>query len=97
MFVEDLSAYFGENNVGVVDALVAGASVRGILDRHYAEPFGDVVAAATPTLTVPTADVPTVVFGSACIIDPTGAATSYLVRGIEPDGTGVTLLRLEDQ
>jgi hypothetical protein len=71
------------------EVTIAGQPVRAIFDAAYVDPLG--VAQVRPVLTCATADVAAVARGAAVVI----GAASYVVRGIEPDGTGVTLLILE--
>lgn len=75
------------------DAVIGGVSVRGILDQGYYEPLGGFVAGNQPTFTCATAEVLNIPQGTSVTV----RGVAYKVRGIEPDGTGVTLLRLEEQ
>ena len=70
-------------------ATVAGLSVNGIFRNGYAESFD--IDGAQPSLTCLSADVSTAVRGTAVVVN----AVSYTVSGIEPDGTGMTKLKLE--
>jgi hypothetical protein len=90
MFVEDLAPFFSTADFASA-ATWNGAPVNGIFDRAYSEPLGNVAEAYGPVFQCAAADVPTVAHGDALIVD--GAV--YTVRGVEPDGTGVVLLRLE--
>ena len=90
-FTEPIASFFGTDDFAVT-ATLAGVSVTGIFDNGYAEPFGE-VEGRQPTFLLPTASAPIVAHGQSLVI---GAAT-YKVRGVEPDGTGVTLLKLELQ
>ena len=90
-FAEDLAPFFSTADFAVAAAL-NGVSVTGIFDNGYAEPFGE-VEGRQPTFVLPTASASSVAQGQSLVI---GAAT-YKVRGVEPDGTGVTALRLELQ
>lgn len=71
-------------------ATVGGVGVTGIFDAAYSDELG--IAGTGPALRVPTADVPAVAQGTAVAI----GAASYTVSSVEPDGTGVTLLRLQE-
>lgn len=88
MFAEDLDAFFTDFGV---DATLNSASVRVIFDAAYTDPLG--VESVGPVATLPTADAATAAHGQTLIV----ASTTYKVRGVEPDGTGITLLRLERQ
>lgn len=86
-FTEDLAPYFADFGI---DATVGGVSVRGIFDAAYAAPLG--MASSAPALTISAAAAPAVAEGDAVVI----GATSYAVTAVEPDGTGMTLLRLRE-
>lgn len=86
-FTEDLAPFFGDFGI---TATVAGASVRGIFDNSYFATLG-FTAGTSPVLIVRTADVPTVAQEHVVVI----GSVRYTVGAIEPDGTGLTLLRLE--
>ena len=83
---EDIGAYLymlGQ------DVTVAGVSVRAVFDQDYGEAFG--VGTSTPAITCATADVSSAVQGTAVTV----GATAYTVRAVEPDGQGVTVLKLQ--
>lgn len=88
MFAEDLASFFTDFGV---DATLNGEAVRVIFDAAYVDPLG--VESSGPVATLPTADAATVAHGQTLIV----SGTTYKVRGVEPDGTGITLLRLERQ
>lgn len=70
-----------------------GGTVRGIFDSGFqAAQLGlDVgIEGARYTYLVPTADMPGVAHGHTLVI----GGTTYTVRGVQPDGTGWTLLVL---
>lgn len=90
-FTEPIAGFFNTADFAVTGTL-AGVSVTGIFDNGYFEPFGE-VEGRQPTFVLPTASASSVAQGQSLVI---GAAT-YKVRGVEPDGTGVTVLRLELQ
>ncbi|MBX9736529.1 MAG: hypothetical protein K2X32_06345 [Phycisphaerales bacterium] len=88
-FVEqDIASMLSVSEFGV-DVTIAGLPVTAIFDAAYVDPLG--VASVRPVLTCATTDVASVVRGAAVVI----GSVNYVVRGIEPDGTGVTLLILE--
>lgn len=84
--IEHLEAYFADFGVAVT---VGGVACRGIFDASYQDSFG--IAGSAPRLTVSAADLPAVAQGQAVSL-PAGA---YVVRAIEPDGTGLLVLILE--
>ena len=92
MFAEDLAPFFDPADHGT-EALYDGATVPidGIFDAEYVEPLS--VESSGPAYLCPVASVPGVAHGKALIIN----GTTYLVRGVQPDGTGVVLLKLEEQ
>jgi hypothetical protein len=83
----DLAALFSDFGV---PATVGGVAVTAIFDNNYAEALG-YTAGAKPMLLLATAGVPDVAAGDAVVV----GSVSYTVAGIEPDGTGLTVLRLE--
>ncbi|MEY2654031.1 MAG: hypothetical protein RLZZ524_1059 [Pseudomonadota bacterium] len=91
-FVEDLSPFFSEEDFAVA-ATLNGAAVTGIFDVPYTEPLGNFVAGLAPIFTLPTASASSAAQGQTLVI----GATTYKVAGVEPDGTGITTLRLEAQ
>jgi hypothetical protein len=87
-FTESLDAYFLD--FGIV-ATVGGVVVEAIFDNQFATSLG-FAAGTSPILLVQSAAVPLVALGTAVTI----GAASYTVTAIEPDGTGLTLLRLAE-
>jgi hypothetical protein len=93
-FVEDLTPFFDTATGFAVSATWNGtATVAGILDRDYAEPLGNVVEARAPIFVCAEAAVSGIKHGDALVV----LSTTYKVRGVEPDGTGIVTLRLEQQ
>ena len=86
-FTEDLAPFFADFGIA---ATVGGVSVRGIFDNLYAVTLG-FAAGTTPQLVVASASIPLVAQDDAVVI----ATISYTVTAVEPDGTGMTLLRLD--
>lgn len=93
MFAEDTSVYFNADTGFAQPCILAGVEVSAIFDNSYAlgsvGPFG--MASTQATITLPTSSVPDGVVGQTCVV----ADTSYAVAAHEPDGTGISLLRLE--
>lgn len=87
--VEHLAGFFAD--FGVTATLPSTAVVRGIFDASYQDVLG--VSNDGPAFTVGTADVASLDHGDTITI----GASAYTVRAIEPDGTGMTVLRLERQ
>ena len=92
-FTEDLSPFFSTSDFAV-EALWNGAtSVPVIFDSEYIEALRGVVEGSGPVALCAAADVPGIAHGDTQVID----GVTYKVRGVEPDGTGLVLLRLEQQ
>ena len=89
-FTEDLSVFFDTDEFA--DSVTYnGVAIAGIFDNAYFE--GQGIQSAQPVFTCPTASVPDAKHGDVLI----RAGITYKVVGVEPDGTGITLLRLEKQ
>lgn len=85
---EDFAPYFVDFGVTATVGLV---SCRGIFDSTYAAPLG-FTAGSSPMLIVEASAVPAVAQGTAVSV----AGGSYTVTAVEPDGTGLTVLRLQE-
>lgn len=86
-FVENFAPFMADF---ATDCIVGGQAVLGIFDDAYADPLG--VSGSTPVLRLPTASVGSASFGDSVTV----GATSYTIAGMEPDGTGLTRLRLQE-
>lgn len=91
MFVEDLSVFFDTASGFAQSATVDGDTFPVIFDNGYQSALGGLVESTGPICQAKTADVSTVVQGATITI----ASTDYRVRGVQPDGTGITTLVLE--
>lgn len=92
-FTEDLGVFFQDRDFAVAATYSgSGSTIYGILDSEYDEPMGR-VQASKPIFGCKTADVASAVHGQTLTI----AAQVYKIVGVEPDGTGITILRLEKQ
>lgn len=76
--------------VGNAVVVIGAATVYGVFDDNHLDING--VAASGPALTMLSSDVSTVAYGSSLTVD----SVSYTVTAIEPDGTGITVLRLQE-
>lgn len=85
MFVEDHSAFLIDFGV---DAVVDGRIVRGIFDAAYADPLG--IAGSMPALLC----VETLVAHAAQGDNVTLGGDDYTIAAIQPDGTGMAILKL---
>jgi hypothetical protein len=90
-FTEDLAPFFSTDDFAVA-ATLNGVAVTGIFDASYYEPLGE-VQGRQPMFMLPTASASSTAHGQSLVI----GATTYKVRGVEQDGTGVTTLILEEQ
>lgn len=76
---------------------LAGAPVHALYDNGYA--VGNVgnagMATSSPALTLATADVPANWLGATAVVPVGVGSVTYQVVAHEPDGSGVSILRLE--
>jgi hypothetical protein len=89
-FAEDFATLFNTSDFATA-ATVGGVAVNGIFDNDYAVAMG-FAAGTSPVLLVASASVLSASVGTAVTL----GAVSYTVAAVEPDGTGVTLLRLQE-
>lgn len=92
-FTEDLDTFLDTDEFAVTATLTGGATVSVIFDKAYIAAMGGQVDATEPMCLLKTSDVAarSIAFGTTLTI----AGTAYTVRGIQPDGTGMTVLALE--
>lgn len=99
MFVEPLAGFFGDF---AVPATLQGVAVDSgvIFDANYSEPLGSYVEGRTPAVAAIAAEVPSVAQGQTLIVTAAPGlgvpGGSYTVRGVEPDGTGIVVLKLQE-
>lgn len=96
MLTEDFAPFLDTVNGFAVTATYKGSTpVTGIFDNGYLEVPGIEVGneSAGPSFLCKTADVSAAVHGDALVVN----TVSYQVIGVHPDGTGLTLLKLEKQ
>lgn len=89
-FAENLSDFFDQGDFAEA-GLLDGAPVTGIFDYQSIDAIG--VATRTPTYELPEALTTTATTASLLVV----RGLTFRVRSIDPDGTGVTVLRLERQ
>lgn len=91
MLVESIANFFAD--FAATSCTVGGVAVQAIFENDLA--LGRVglmgMASVQPTLMLPTSSVAADPVGLAAVVN----GTSYVVASHEPDGTGVSLLRLE--
>lgn len=90
MFAEDLSVFTDTDDFAVT-ATVDGSSVNGIFGNAFV--LVDFIESDKPVFDCASADIVGVVHGDTVTI----GSDTYKVRGIQPDGTGMTRLILEEQ
>ena len=85
----ELGALFSPYDGTTTPARVDGAlPINVIFEQNYTDPLG--VATLSPAALCKSADVPHASAGSSFTVE----GTDYRITAIEPDGTGVTVLRL---
>ena len=84
---ENMNAFL--SNFAVTALLPGAVQVNVIFDEQYASPFD--ISASRPSCLGKSTDLDTLLFGSEIAID----GVDYVVRSVEPDGTGMTRLMLE--
>ena len=92
MLAEDLAAYFDTTSWFAQSATLDGVTVAGIFDSPYLQAF-DGIASAAPSFTLPSTSAASATSASVLVL----AGTSYRVRSVQPDGTGISTLVLERQ
>lgn len=90
--VEDLSVFFNEDEHATLAAL-DHAQVTGIFSNGPADSL--TMTAQVPTYLLPSAACARTAPGSTLRIPGQGNDGLFTVQAIEPDGTGLTLLRLQ--
>jgi len=99
VFAEALTGFFSD--FAVPATLQSVAVTSGVIfDAAYAEPLGEFVEARTPAVTAVAAEIPSVAHGQTLVITATAGlgvpGGTYIVRGVEPDGTGLVVLKLQE-
>ena len=92
-FAEPIAAFFNVDDFAVAALYNGATTVNIIFDAAYIEPLGDLAEGRAPVAWVQSSLIPAVAHGDTFVIN----AATYKVRGVEPDGTGVVLLRFEEQ
>lgn len=88
-WLDDLATMLRDFGTSVT--LPSAAVITGIFDADYVAVGDMAVESSGPALTCRSADVSGLSLGQSVTI----SAQAYTVRSIQPDGTGVTVLRLE--
>ena len=88
MLLENLDAFLVDFGT---DAVIGGETVRGIFDNAFGSAFGGMIDGSGPMVRLPSSVL--AARGNPVVI----ASTQYVITSVEPDGTGLTVLRLEQQ
>ncbi len=86
----DRLIYFNTDEFGVSATYDGSTTVKGLIDRRYIEALGG--EAEHPVFICREADISGVVHGKTLVAN----STSYTVRGVQPDGSGMILLVLRE-
>lgn len=92
MFVEDLTPFFNSAEFAVLATLPGGEVVQVLFDRPYGESFDGQAAGYSPRAMGRTEDLAALAYGAVVVID----GQSWTVTSIQPDGHGVTTLKLRE-
>jgi hypothetical protein len=82
----DLAAFFTTTDFATAAILWDGTGINVIFDNSFVDAQG--VEVLQPVIHAKSADVTALVHGDPLVIE----GTVYYIRGIQPDGTGVTRL-----
>ena len=93
---DDRSTFFDTDDFGVAALWNGSTTVNGVFDNEFFDALTDSevpIESAQLLFTTRTADVPGIVHDDTLVID----TVTYAVKGVQPDGTGITALVLEKQ
>jgi hypothetical protein len=92
MLAENLSVFFDATSAGFATSatLPGGAVVPVVFDNAYLSGLGGMIESNGPQLMGKTSDLAALAHGDTVTI----SAAPYTVTGIQPDGTGVTMIQL---
>lgn len=91
MLTEDLSLFFRTMDFAIAVTYNSTTLVNGLLSKSYVT-VNDVENTA-PSFTCAASDVPNAKHGDTLVAN----GINYLVVGVQPDGTGIVTLILEEQ
>lgn len=89
-FTEDLAVFINADTPGYVLATVGGVGVGALFDNGFSSAFD--IAGSGPRITLPAASAPSAALGDAVTV----SGVSYTITGIEPDGLGLVVLKLQE-
>lgn len=93
MIGDDLTPFFVKGDFCAADDTLAGAPVVGIFDAEYMVDGGGMgMSSSRPAFTMATASVPATPIGQILM----HAGKAYRVEDHQPDGTGKSVLILEE-
>ncbi|WP_294346762.1 hypothetical protein [Prosthecochloris sp.] len=97
-FNEDIGLFFDTDYGFAVLATFKGETISAIVeDDYYAVPGEEVdISSSQPVAHCRTEDVAAAVQGDALTIEDGEHAGEYVITNVRPDGTGVTVLSLEE-
>lgn len=90
MYAEDLDTFLNAADFAET-ALLGATPILGIFDNAYAAGFD--VAGSAPIFTCKSSDATAITPGTSTL---TIRSSSYLVLGVEADGTGLSIVRLQE-
>lgn len=90
MYAEDIDTFLSTSDFAET-ALSGAVPIVGIFDNAYGSAYD--VAGSTPTFTCKSSDATGLNPGTSTL---TIRSSSYLVVGVEDDGTGLALVRLQE-
>jgi hypothetical protein len=86
---DDLDTFFDVDEFGIAATWSGGGTVNVIHDRDYLRQFG-VIDSSDPAAIARRSAMSTAAQGQTLVI----GGTSFTITGVEPDGTGIVVLRL---
>lgn len=86
----DLAAFVDADMPGYVQATVDGIVVDALFRHNYAA--GLDISGSAPSLLLPSSSAASATNGTSVVV----GGVSYTVSSVEADGTGMTLLRLQE-
>ena len=97
-FEEDISLFFDADNGFAVLATFKGVTVSAIVSDDYFDVPGEEVDISSSQLAAhcKTEDVATAAQGDGFVVEDGDHAGEYVITVVRPDGTGVTVLALEE-
>lgn len=92
MFDEDLTAFFHDTEFSVPATLPGGAVVQVIFEAPHTSLFDGEAEGVQPRATGRTVDLAALAYGAVITVQ----GTAYTVTANQPDGTGISMLKLRE-